>query len=434
MADRALVDRIVSNQRPFAHAGGPAQNTRAMTRSADPARREEVLSAVASVMQVNGVHATRLQDIGDRLGIAYTTLYHYFTDRDHLLEEVLLWTLEKRRECLQQATGSSALDVLLDFAARDIATGWEHKVAMPFLAGLPSKNRIRITESRAQLLRSLVDLIERGISEGSIRNCHSLTIANLVLNCLERFVSFDEWLASSAKSKSRKRVTAEVVEVLQRGILASGVPVPEPAFTALDGATLAGEQPGVAPEFNAYERVMRSATRAFNRWGASASIPRMAKEVGVSKSVFYNYAIDKRDLLNQCYLRGVRVIELSHRIATLVAGDPVEEILIHRNNLFAFHGSEAGPFAALNAIGYLHPAQTRVLQARNAAVRSLSENRLIRGAETGLMRENLDPQITQALFGQVLYGLSSWHEDSYPLTVMEVAKESEQLLMKGLQP
>ena len=306
-----------------------------MTRLPDPARREEVLAAVASVMQSNGVFATRLQDIGDRLGIAYTTLYHYFTDRNQLLEEVLLWTLDKRRECLERASGATALDTLLDFAARDIVTGWEHKVAMPFLAGLPLKNRARIAESRTELLNALVALVERGIGEGSIRHCHSLTIAQVTLNCLERFVSFDEWLASAAKSKSKKKVTDHVVGILQHGILAADTPLPERGFHELPGAMLAGSPPGIAKEYDHYERIMRVATRAFNREGATASIPRMAKELGVSKSVIYHYAIDKRDLLNQCYLRGVRVIESSHRVASLLSSDPLDEVLIHRNNLFS---------------------------------------------------------------------------------------------------
>jgi hypothetical protein len=117
-----------------------------------------------------------------------------------------------------------------------------------------------------------------------------------------------------------------------------------------------------------------------------------------------------------------------------VAENPVDEILIHRDNLFSFHESSAGPFTSLNALGYLHPAQTRVLQVKNAAVRGLSEQRLERGIRAGMVRENIDPQIAQALFGQVLYGLPSWHDEKFPLSAMDVADESGRLLLKGLQP
>ncbi len=401
--------------------------------SADISRREEVLTAVVSVMRNKGVMQARLQDIGEELGISYTTLYHYFPGRDRLVAEVLQWTIDKRQACLSAATGDSALERLLDFVWRDLAEAPELKVAMPFLGGFPADIRRRITRRRQGLLDEIIALVQLGVDEGSIRPCHPETNGEVILNYLERFVLFDEWLATAAKTKSQTRVTQEVMDILRHGILTPGQSI-EPSYRLAAGTDLVGVPEGISPDFDRYEEIMRAATRAFNQEGAGASIPRMAKQLGVSKTVVYHYAMDKRDLLSQCYLRGVRILERSHQIAMDFGTSAVDEIFIHRQNLFQFHASEAGPFTLLNALGYLHPQQRRVLNMRNAAVRAVSEDRMRRAIAAGAVRPGIDPQIAQALFGQVLYGLPSWYRDDFPLSVMEVAQESGMLLFRGLEP
>lgn len=401
--------------------------------STESSRRDEVLGAVVSVMRNKGVMQARLQDIGEELGISYTTLYHYFPGRDRLVAEVLLWTIEKRRACLDAATGESALERLLDFVWRDLAEAPELKVAMPFLGTLPADIRRPVERSRQELRDAIIALLQQGVDEGSIRACHPETNGELILNYLERFVLFDEWLATAARTKRQTRVTREVMDILRHGILAADQSL-EPSYLLPAGADLVGVPEGISPDFDRYEQIMRTATRAFNAEGAGASIPRMAKQLGVSKTVIYHYAMDKRDLLSQCYLRGVGILERSHQIAMDFGKSAVDEIFIHRNNLFLFHASPAGPFTLLNALAYLHPQQRRLLNMRNAAVRALSENRMQRAIAAGSVRPDIDPQIAQALFGQALYGLPAWYRDGFPLSVMEVARESGMLLFRGLEP
>jgi AcrR family transcriptional regulator len=341
--------------------------------------------------------------------------------------------MEERHACLDRSRGASALDRLLDFVDRDLSDNAGHKVAMPFLGGLAESCRQNITSRRREILDELIDLIEQGLRDGSIRSCHPATIGQVVLNFLERFVVFDDWLATAARTKSRDRITQEVVEIIRQGILAPGVVPGPPSHVIASGELLVGVSGGLSSDFDRYEQIMRVATRAFNAEGAGASIPRMAQELGVSKTVIYHFAVDKRDLLSQCYLRGVRVLERSHQIAIDHGLDALDEIVIHRNNLFLFHASDAGPFTLLNALDYLLPQQQRVLEVRNAAVRAVSEDRLRRAIEDGAVRDRIDPQIAQALFGQALYGLPSWYSTSHRLSVAEVAVESGLLLFKGLQ-
>lgn len=385
-------------------------------------------------MRQKGALAMRLQDLADYLGVAYTALYHYFPGRDHLVEAILLWTLEQRRSQFEQAAGESALDRLLDYFYRYLTEDLEYKVPFPYIGGFPEPQRKSLLRMRRALLRDLVKLLDRGMAEGSIRLCQSATIANVLTSYLDRFVSLDDGLGGEMRTTEPSVVVREMAQVLRKGLLFDEVPLARASYDLSAPEDLVGTAPGLSQEFDRYENILRASTAAFNAFGAVASIPKIAAGLGVSKTVVYQYAVDKQDLLAQCYLRCARVVEASHRVAADFGRDPVDEALIHRNNLYKFHSSVAGPFTLLNATQYLRPQQLRVLRVRNAGVRATSEHRLARAIGAGVIRSDVHPPMVQPLLGQALYGLPAWYTDAHPTSVMEVAHETGALLFKGLQP
>lgn len=48
-------------------------------------RRAEILHAALETVREKGYHSTTLEDIGERLGVRKTALYHYFPDKDSIL-------------------------------------------------------------------------------------------------------------------------------------------------------------------------------------------------------------------------------------------------------------------------------------------------------------------------------------------------------------
>lgn len=385
-------------------------------------RREEILRAAAAVMRRNGMLVTRLQDVAAELGVAYTALYHYFPSRDHLVEGVVLSTIAERRTCLDEAAGESALDRLSDFVRRDLSQHLAYKVPLPHRSTLPPKIRGRITRVRNELLRDVAALIDSGIAEGSIGRCHAITVANVLLEFHERFVALDD------------DAVAQVVGVLRNGILRRRAPLPRPSFELPSTDWLLGTALGLDPDFDRMDEILRVSTLAFNAEGPLASIPRIAETLGVSKTVVYQFAVDKQDLVFQCYLRGAHAVELSHRIAADYGRSPLDEVLIHRTNLYRFHASDLGPFPLLNAQRFLRASQERVIQVRNQGVRRTSEHRLERGIAQGEFRIDIDPAVVQPLFGQALYGLPGWYSDGYPLPIDDVTHETGQMLICGLAP
>ncbi|MEX0941705.1 MAG: TetR/AcrR family transcriptional regulator [Pseudomonadales bacterium] len=396
-----------------------------------PKRKEEILKAAASVMGSNGVLKTRLQDVAEHLDVAYTALYHYFPSRDHMAEEVILWVLNSRLKALKEIEKNSALNQLLSFFSRDLSENNSYQVRFPPFNALPEENRRSLIDARNELLEELKDLIEKGIDEGSIRPCHSLTVANVVLGIVERYTPPR---LQGPSQMSVKQIVAEMVGILKNGILSDETnTLSSPSYVISKGEDLLGYDPGYDSELKRLDSILSTATQHFNVEGAGASIPRMAAELGVSKTVIYQYIMDKQDLLLQCYLRGTRLVAMSHRIASDFGHSPLDEMLIHRQNLYRFHDSQAGPFTLINAIHFLHAPQQKLMRLRNIAIRETSIERMRRAVNAGQIRANVVPEIAQPLFGQILYALPGWYSDTYPLSIDEVCMQTGQVLFLGLK-
>jgi AcrR family transcriptional regulator len=383
-------------------------------------------------MRREGALNARLQDIASRLGIAYTALYHYFRSRDQLTAEVLLLTLRSRGDALEEAAGESAMERLLAFVARNLGPDREHHVPLPPLFGLSAGNRKRVLAMRNRLVQGVAALIDEGVSEGSVRACHPTTVANLLLDLLDAFVVFDDPMAQRARSTDPQYVAEQLSAVLHDGVLADRHRVLKPSYDLPDGDLLLGTRRGVDGDYDRLDALLQAATIAFNREGAGASIPRIAAGLGISKTVFYQYFTDKQDLLCHCYLRGIGVVETSGRIAHVTAQHALDEVLIHRRNLYRYHGSPAGPFTLLNAIDFLRPEQQRIIRARNHGIRHASEERILRAVQEGALRADFDVAIVQRMFGRALYGVPGWHSEHYPLEAIEVQQEFAEVLFRGM--
>ena len=401
--------------------------------SKPPKRKEEVLAVASEVMGQSGVVSTRLQDVADHLGVAYTALYHYFPSRDHLAEEVLIWNIDNRRALLDEARGESALDRLANFVSADLLEKREQKIRIPVLIPLPEENRRPVLARRSMLRDDIAALIETGIKEGSIRECHAVTIANLIVTTLERFTRHDANVSATIRNAEAEFIAAELTSLFRIGLLRNRKQIPTPSFCISSGDDLLGVMPDIDPEIERLEQIYRVATRHFNAEGSQASIPRMATELGVSKTVIYQYAIDKQELLFNCYARGASVVERSQRLASIYGKDPLDKIVIHRKNLYLFHDSAAGPFTLLNAVEHLKPQHQRIINLRNRGVRETSVQRLNEALDAGYLRQDMNAVVTQAVIGQSLYGLPSWFNDAYPLSIEDVANQAMMLHYQGLQ-
>jgi TetR/AcrR family transcriptional regulator, repressor for uid operon len=84
------------------------------------ARRAEILEAATELFADKGIEHTTMQEIATRAGISAGSIYHYFSDKDALLETALQ---EQQRQTMErfaaaESTHSSPLEALLDVGSQ----------------------------------------------------------------------------------------------------------------------------------------------------------------------------------------------------------------------------------------------------------------------------------------------------------------------------
>jgi len=210
----------------------------------EPEKRRAILHAALRVFAEKGYHGCRIADVARQAGVAYGLVYHYFRNKDELLESVLeeQWAI-------------------LIGAIRSIANGGgpaSEKVAsvirftMDVFRTAPAAVRVLILEVprtpgviRAGTNREtfetalglVADIVRRGQADGELRRdvdarvCAASVLGVLDMNLTGMVTGMLS--APMPTEQELERMEREVVAVALQGILAEPAPVRVPA--SIDG-------------------------------------------------------------------------------------------------------------------------------------------------------------------------------------------------------
>ncbi|WP_229052390.1 TetR/AcrR family transcriptional regulator [Aeromicrobium sp. Leaf350] len=144
-------------------------------------RRGELIAIASELFAERGFLATTIRDIADAAGIQSGSLYHHFTSKESMVEELLAdyWTtlLQRYREVVDSEPDATkatrglvrASVLLLDecaLALRVMLNDWTYlSETFPFME-----------ESLAECQAIWLDVIERGVAEGSLSSEVDATI------------------------------------------------------------------------------------------------------------------------------------------------------------------------------------------------------------------------------------------------------------------
>ena len=134
---------------------------------------EEILAAARELFRTQGFSATSTREIAASAGLRQPTLFHYFKNKAAILNAIALKAMEPEVSFLESATdGPHAPDVALYRYVRFVVFNLHTN---PNVIGSPSRfpelTREDFPEFWAQYDRvrgALVEMIERGISEGQL--------------------------------------------------------------------------------------------------------------------------------------------------------------------------------------------------------------------------------------------------------------------------
>ena len=147
-----------------------------MSTPSPASRRDELLELAAAMFAERGLRATTVRDIADSAGILSGSLYHHFSSKEEMVDEVLRgfldWLFERYQEIV--ATEPNPLERLMGlFLASFEAIAHRHAQVVIYqdeakrLSGQP---RFSYVDERNKEQRKMwMDVLNQGIEEGYFR-------------------------------------------------------------------------------------------------------------------------------------------------------------------------------------------------------------------------------------------------------------------------
>jgi len=167
-----------------------------MTELSPPnSRRDELLELAAKMFAERGLRATTVRDIADSAGILSGSLYHHFSSKEEMVDEVLRnfmdWLFARYQEIVD--THSNPLERLkgLFMASFDAI---EHRHAQVVIYQdeakrlLPQPRFSYLEDLNKQQRKMWVDVLHQGIEEGYLR-------PDLDVDLVYRFIRDTTWVS-----------------------------------------------------------------------------------------------------------------------------------------------------------------------------------------------------------------------------------------------
>lgn len=288
----------------------------------DTGTRDRILSAALALFSNQSTSDFTLQELARKIGLHYTVLYHYFKNRSDLEAEIIEGYSQHRASRLKEVSTleASGLGQLGEFIRLELAQPPTNLLVQQFdRPGEPYRGRIKAAFS--ENTRALAKLLERGIKDGSIRNCNTGLIASLIGRILNRYANQNEEVLAQAGLDS-PGLAEQVSEFVRHGLLTENTePSQVPRLPKAD-------MPRLQTSDSNLNLIMRSFIHRLNERGYNGtSIPDVAASIGMSKTSFYRFASSKEELLNLAAHYSLALNQQVHIVARTLGQNPLETLL-----------------------------------------------------------------------------------------------------------
>ncbi|MGB2918743.1 MAG: TetR family transcriptional regulator KstR2 [Mycobacterium sp.] len=158
-------------------------------------RRDELLGLAATMFAERGLRATTVRDIADSAGILSGSLYHHFSSKEEIVDEVLRgfldWLFERYQQIVE--TESNPLERLKGlFMSSFEAIETRHAEVVIYqdeAKRLSSQERFAYVDERNREQRKMwVDVLNQGIEEGYFR-------PDVDVDLVYRFIRDTTWVS-----------------------------------------------------------------------------------------------------------------------------------------------------------------------------------------------------------------------------------------------
>jgi AcrR family transcriptional regulator len=138
-------------------------------------RKEVILRSVANVLRNSRLSSLTIQDVADELGMTKGNLYYYFKDKQDILYQCHMRSMEISLRALEEATANGrtpteSLRILLSGHIRGILDDGFGGILQTDLNNFRADQRKTYVKKRDELERGVRSMIEDGIRLGEFEN------------------------------------------------------------------------------------------------------------------------------------------------------------------------------------------------------------------------------------------------------------------------
>ncbi|QSQ16505.1 TetR/AcrR family transcriptional regulator [Myxococcus landrumensis] len=195
-------------------------------------RRRTILRAAIDVFARKGYHGCRIADVAKEAGVAYGLVYHYFKNKDELLETVFDtgWSgFVTRVRAVVEGEGSleakvrGVVDVAFEAYRVDPRAV---KVLILEIARSPAGSRINRQTAFVDAIRLSSELFTRAKEAGELRaDADPLLSSALLFGAIEMgLTAFVTGLADSRDAQALERAKAQIANTFLHGVLVDASP------------------------------------------------------------------------------------------------------------------------------------------------------------------------------------------------------------------
>jgi len=204
---------------------------------AEPEKRRAILHAALKVFAERGYHGCRIADVASQAGVAYGLVYHYFRNKDELLESVFdeQWRIFIGAiRAIADGPGSAVEQIasVIRFAL-DVFRTAPAAVRVLILEVPRSPDVVRAGSTRQTFetaMRLVAEMVERGQREGVLRtDLEPLVAAASVLGVLDMNLAgmlTGLLTAPQPSEEDLEKMKRQVVAAALGSVLPPGAPAP----------------------------------------------------------------------------------------------------------------------------------------------------------------------------------------------------------------
>jgi len=198
----------------------------------EQARKATILRAAVDIFASKGYHGCRIADVAKQAGVAYGLVYHYFKNKDELLDAVFQqsseWLFTNLKAVIDRS--STVPEVVRGITNWCFNSYREDPRAMRVLvlqvargSGLPGQ---RIQSKFVEIIQLLIQMFTRAVERGELRKeLDPVLLAAQLFGTVEMgLTSFVMGLYDAGDEAQLKRAAAQVSECFLSGITGGAAP------------------------------------------------------------------------------------------------------------------------------------------------------------------------------------------------------------------